>query len=179
VSKCRFRVSRELARNLFRLETFVPPGAFIKKRSSMHYDRCRRDRRGTGTQELAIKRNDVRFLERRFRGERRLPEKFNAPRALEKRGVLRHRNSIRLAASKFNGPRRCNFVLERCHDASGAGRVRCRKGTARTLRALLCPKGQQKYPEKKWKEKKKQTFPYNKRTFPREFFSRKRHVFVR
>lgn len=122
---------------------------------------ARRDRRGTGTQELAIKRNDVRFLERRFRGERRLPEKFNAPRALEKRGVLRHRNSIRLAASKFNGPRRCNFALERCHGASGAGRVRCRKGTARTLRALLCPKGQQKYPEKERKEKKKE-----RRTFP-------------
>jgi len=112
--------------------------------SSRNDHRCimtaRRDRRGT--QELVIKRNDVRFLERRFRGERRLPEKFNVPRALEKKGgVLRHRNSIRLAASKFNGPRRCNFALERCHDASGVGRVRCRKGTTRTLRALLYPKG--------------------------------------
>lgn len=144
---------------------------------------ARRDRRGTGTQELAIKRNDVRFLERRFRGERRLPEKFNAPRALEKRGVLRHRNSIRLAASKFNGPRRCNFALERCHGASGAGRVRCRKGTARTLRALLCPKGQQKYPEKERKEKKRETnIPVHVQwapwTFPREFFSRRRHKYL-
>lgn len=59
--------------------------------------------------------------------------------------VLRHRNSIRLAASKFNGPRRCNFALDRCHATARhcTGPV---SDAERARRALLCAKDQQGYP---------------------------------
>jgi len=79
-------------------------GALIRKRSSGHYD-------GERTRELAIKRDDARFLARCFfRGERGLSPVggFNARLARSgKKGRSRARNSITLAASEFNGPQDC------------------------------------------------------------------------